>query len=220
MIKTREVPTELKNFNSVFNDLTYRYDASQIFSDFLSLVICCMAHHTQEKKYFEIINRYEKKEVDLFCRLFAELLKFYNREIEPGFWCDPLGTYYELLAGKYKKSNFGQFFTPNGLCDLMANFTINPDEWGKTINDPASGSGRLILASNAYAEGNYYVAQDLDHICVKMTAINMCFHKIRGEVHHMDSIRVTKPFVSYKINHEWHKHEILNILEFPKEQIN
>ena len=120
MIKTRDVPTELRDFNSVFNKLIYRYDVSQIFNDLLSLIVACLGRGTQEPQYFEVINRYKREEIEIFSKLFAELIIYYDKNISDSSWCDPLGEYYEILAGNYKKSALGQFFTPPAICDLMA----------------------------------------------------------------------------------------------------
>ena len=84
---------------------------------------------------------------------------------------------------------------------------------GKEINEPCSVSGRAILAANKHTSGNYYIAQDIHPVCAKMTAINMCFHHIRGEVHCMDVIAMTKPRFSLSINYDWHKHKTLCIIK-------
>ncbi len=207
MLKTRDVPSELKNFNSLFSAFKYKYDLYSLYDDLLTIIICCLAHQTEEKLYFETIKKYTKEELNNFARLFAELLIIYNRAKTAERWTDPLGEYYEILASNSKKSAFGQFFTPAPICDMIAQMTIGKNEWGKNINEPCSGSGRFILAANHQAMGNYFVAQDLDSICCKMTAINMCLHEIRGEVHNMDTIRMTDLRVSYSINYDFHKHK-------------
>ena len=212
MPKTRDVPGELKIFNSLFNKLTYRYDVSKIFDDFLTIFICVFARETQEPLYFETIKFYKKEELTLFAKMMGELLILYSQAKQNNDWIDPLGDYYEVLAGQYKKSRLGQFFTPKSLCDIMAQITLTGSTWGKDINDPTCGSGRLLLASNKVVQGDYYVAQDLDPICCKMTAINLCMHQIRAEVHHMDTLRMTAPHRSYFINPKFHQHKTLLIL--------
>ena len=213
MIKNRHLPTQMREFNNAFSGLVRRYEPSRVFDDLLSIIVCCMAQGTQEEWYFEVINRYEKKELDSFVKMFGHLLMIYEESLNSCSWFDPLGTFYEELASKSKKSGFGQFFTPPGLCDLMAQLVVEKDQWGKEINEPCSGSGRAILAANKQAPGNYYIAQDIDPVCAKMTAINMCFHHIRGEVHCMDVIAMSKPRFSMSINYDWHKHKTPLILK-------
>jgi len=211
MLKTKDIPRELKNFNSLFFDFQYKYDLYMLFDDLLTIIICCLARKTEEKLYFETIAKYTKEEINTLAKLMAELFIIYGRAQKNEDWADPLGDFYEALASGSKKSVFGQFFTPRSLCTIMASLVLDTEEWGKTINEPYSGSGRLILASNHISKGNYYVAQDLDPLCCKMTAINMCMHEIRGEVHNMDVLRQTTPRISYSINFNFHKHKTLII---------
>ena len=123
MPKTKDVPRELLNFNSLFNKIAYRHDASRVFDDFLSIIICCFARETQEDWYFETIKEYSREELDTFAQMMGELLKIYDKAMKDEDWTDPLGEYYEVLAGRYKKSSLGQFFTPKSLCDVMSALT-------------------------------------------------------------------------------------------------
>lgn len=124
----------------------------------------------------------------------------------------PLGDFYEVLAGNYKKLRLGQFFTPKALCEIMSMLIIDKDDFGKTINEPTCGSGRIVLASNSFAPGNYYVCQDLDPICCKMAAINCCLHTVRAEIHCMNTLTLSKPTVSYYVNHDYWKHKTKYII--------
>lgn len=217
MLKSTEIPSELKNFNSLFFSFKYKYDLYSLFDDLLTIIICCLARQTEEKLYFETIAKYEKEELNTFAKLMGELFIIYGNAQILGEWADPLGEYYEALASNSKKSSFGQFFTPKAICNMMANFVVDSKEWGKKINEPCSGSGRMILACNQIIEGNYYIAQDLDAICCKMTAINMCLHHIKGEVHNMDTLRMANLRISYSINFNFYKHKTpLILLKRPK----
>lgn len=214
MIKAADLPRELKAFNSHFFGFQYKYDVGQIFEDLLTIIIACMGRGTNEPLYFETIKKYTADELQHFARMFGELLLIYEAAKKNGDWCDPLGDYYEALASNYKKSRFGQFFTPKPLCDMMAMMLLT-DEWGLDINEPCSGSGRMVLAANKKTKGNYYVCEDLDPICCKMTAINMCFHEIRGEVHCRDVLRApTESRFIYAINYEFWKHKTTCILQY------
>jgi len=214
MLKNRDIPKELTAFNSLFFEFQYKHDLSRVFDDLLTVIVCAMGHQTQENLYLETIKKYDRKELDTLCRLFAELVKIYDRHT-PDHWCDPLGEYYECLAGNYKKSNFGQFFTPPALCTMMAMMIQEPENWGITVNDPCCGSGRMILASNHHVKGNYFICQDLDPICCKMTAINLCFHEVRAEIHCMNSLGIEKPRFSLAVNYEYWKNNTKSILFYP-----
>jgi type I restriction enzyme M protein len=214
MLKNRDVPKELKKFNSLFFDFQYKHDLNRVFDDLLTVIICAMGRGTQEPLYLETIKKYDRKELDIFCKLFAELTVIYQNNLLLNDWCDPLGDYYECLIGNYKKSNFGQYFTPKSICQMMASFVIEKDNFGQTINEPCSGSGRMVLAANQVTKGNYYVCEDLDPMCCKMTAINLCFHEIRGEVHCHDTLKMDKPRFSLVTNYEFWKNNTHSILYY------
>ena len=218
MLKTKDVPHELREFNSLFFGFQHKYELSQVFDDLLTMIICAMGRETQEPLYLETIKKYKREELDIFCRLFAELMKIYQKANEDETWTDPLGEYYECLASNYKKSSFGQFFTPACICDMMAQFVANPNEFGQTINEPCSGSGRMVLAFNHIAKGNYFVCEDLDPICCKMTAINMCMHEIRGEVHCHDALKMDTDRFTLSINYEFWKHNTKCIFYYTSTQ--
>lgn len=207
-----DIPKELKIFDFFFSEIAYRHDASTVFSDFLQIVVCCMGFGTNEDLYFETIKRYDKKEMQSFCAMLGELIKIYTEAETDQRWTDPLGIFYEALAGKYKKSALGQFFTPETLCTLIAEMTT-PESFDSVIYEPCSGSGRMLLAANQKTKGMYFVAMDIDPICVKMTAINLCFHNIRAEVHCMDAIRLEKPYFTYAVNHNIFKTKTPHIIQ-------
>jgi type I restriction enzyme M protein len=214
MLKTREVPKELKNFNSLFFDFQYKHNLNQVFDDLLTMIICSMGRGTQEPLYFETIAKYNTKELNSFCKLFGELMQIYQFNTSNDDWCDPLGDYYECLTSNYKKSNLGQYFTPKSICDLMAHLIVDIDDFGKNINEPCSGSGRFVLAANKLTKGNYYICQDLDPMCCKMTAINLCFHQIRGEVHCHNTLLMDKPRFSLVTNYEFWKNKTNTIFYY------
>jgi len=212
MIKTQLVSKELKNFNSLFNKFMYSWDASNIFDDFLSIFICCFARGTQEDWYFDVIKRYKKEELNIFAQMMAELLILYSNAKQNNDWIDPLGEYYEILASNHKKSSFGQFFTPKPICDLMTQFSLQNADWDKTVNDPTCGSGRTLLSANQHTKDMTYIGQDLDPVCAKMAAINLCMHQMKGTIYCMDTLRMTEPKKTYAINPNFHKHNTLLIL--------
>jgi type I restriction enzyme M protein len=212
MPKTQEVTRELRPFNSLFNQMAYRHDASRIFEDLLTITICCFAHETQEELYFKTIKPYNPKELHTMAKLLGELITIYSNAEKTNSWVDPLGDFYEILAGTYKKSGLGQFFTPKSVCNLMAQITMVNSDWSSTVNDPCCGSGRLILATNQVVKDISYIAQDIDPICCKMTAVNMALHKIKGQVWLIDTIREHTPRKVYHINPNWANFKMPHIL--------
>lgn len=200
-MKTRDIPPYMRGFFKQFDQMAYRGDYSQIFEDFLTLVMCCFAWGAEEDLYFDTIKRYDQKELEIFPKMLGELVLIYeNKESQ---WIDPLGDFYMVLASQYKQSALGQFFTPAALCDIMAGMQNVPtDKKGLQISDPTCGSGRTLLAMNAISPGHYYTAEDLDIICCKMTCVNMMFHSVCGVVIHHNTLTEPTTFRNaWKINH-------------------
>ena len=111
--------------------------------------------------------------------------------LEHGTWIDFFGGIYEeMYQSKGKASALGQFFTPPPLCDTMSAIAGRCDT-GR-VNDCACGSGRTLLSAYAYSgypTGVYYIADDIDTASVKMCALNMMMHGMRGRVMRHDTLR-------------------------------
>jgi type I restriction-modification system DNA methylase subunit len=132
-----------------------------------------------ESRFLELSKKYDTEGIN---KLFVELLNLYK---DCDTWTDPLGEFYEGMSLS-KTAGFSQFFTPNHVCEMMARMT-NAEVTEKSIYkilDPCSGSGRMLLASNFVRQNelDYFCAIDLDRTCVLMTALNMMFHGLCGEV--------------------------------------
>lgn len=105
-----------------------------------------------------------------------------------------------------------QFFTPDHICEFMAEIT---DNVGESICDPTCGSGRFLLAGmkssreRHNAEPTLYGC-DLDERCTRMTLLNVCLNSGRGDIewgntltldiyrtYHIDRIMVGGKWMSY-----------------------
>lgn len=155
--------------------------------------------------YYGNIEEHWKNKKEESEELFLVTLDFMNRAtiaLEKGSWIDFFGRLYESqYQSKGKASNLGQFFTPESLCDLMANVTHNKNE--DMINDPACGSGRTLLAYFAKSEdkAGYYIGEDIDIVSVKMCALNMMIHGMRGKAIRHDTLNHPNTFdLGYEIN--------------------
>ena len=192
-----------KEFEQLFTQLTYSRgrEATDVFSDLLELIICCFARGSMEKRYFEIIGKYKKDEIDLFPNLLAYVI-LQSMDMETHGYNDCLGHFYEqFIKSSWKASATGQFFTPDNICTLMAKLTIGSDQANKRlkINDCACGSGRNLLAANAQAPGNYFFGEDIDAMCVYLTTVNFILHKMEGQVCCLDSIMPDRFFFGYEV---------------------
>lgn len=91
MLKTSEIPHELRPINKLFSAFGYEFDISILFDDLLTITICTMGRGTNEKLYLETIKKYKRKHLDIFAGLFCELVKLYEKHKQSNDWCDPLG---------------------------------------------------------------------------------------------------------------------------------
>lgn len=126
------------------------------------------------------------------------LVKEYQEGINERGWCDPLGSTFEAILGKFDASKSGQFFTPESVCNLMAEILADKDKeatkvdcgafgWRTIASDPSAGSGRILLAVASKYVGKprkelpYFIAEDIGPLCCKMSAINLMMHGLPGE---------------------------------------
>lgn len=88
----------------------------------------------------------------------------------------------DIFTGAVTYGEHGQFFTPDSVCQLMAELTACDDDGTvpKTVNDPACGSGRFLLSVGLKHPSWEFVGQDVDHRCAQMTAINLGLNGLRG----------------------------------------
>ncbi len=150
----------------------------RIFDDFLTAVVCCLALGTAEARYLEVAARYSagekgKRGIDIMATAFGVLVNAMEKS-----GADILGDFFE---GAVTFGEHGQFFTPEPLCDLMAQLT-DCGGAGMTVNDPACGSGRTLLAAARMNRSRIFVGQDVDERCVKMAAINLALNGLKGHV--------------------------------------
>jgi hypothetical protein len=105
-------------------------------------------------------------------------------DLSEGF-CDPLG---ELFMQAISNGHNGQYFTPEPICDMLAMMTFDNAKDGKTVSDPACGSGRMLLAAAKINRSSLLYGADLDLTCCKMALVNMLLNSLQGEIAHMNSL--------------------------------
>lgn len=178
----------LKPFGNYLEELAYRKSRYDVFDDFLTMIVCALSMGRKEDEYLRTVKDYTREELDLFCQAFASVV--IQMEYNP--LVDPFGDYFEEFLSNGKN---GQFFTPNGVCDLMASIVaVDEKEESdsiKTVYDPTCGSGRLLLSAAKKDRKRYFIGCDISAVCCKMTLINMCLNSLQGEVYHMDTLAMS-----------------------------
>ncbi len=167
------------------DSFSYRYDLRPVFDDFLTMSLCAVtqipgagkSHY--EDLYLETITKYKDDELrHVFPKLFAQMIVEMEDRLDDGQGNDVLGEYYEL---NFCRKNSGQFFTPWPVCRMMAEMNRMDTDSGeiRRVIDPTCGSGRMLLAGAAViGKQHEFYGIDLDHTCVKMTALNLFFNGI------------------------------------------
>lgn len=183
----------MTRFENAFIKLVNRItnDPIKVFDDALTYVLSRLS--AGEVK---VAWDYSEQQNQAFSDFMKTYLDYLCEQLENHFWCDAWGDAFMDLAGKYKSFR-GQFFTPPGVANLCAMTVSTFGELvfeREVINDCACGSARMLLAAQeqAYKNGHrqpYLIGEDIDGMCCKMAAINLCVHGCRGEVIMHDTLK-------------------------------
>lgn len=182
-----------------------RHQFNNVFDDFMTMSICAFSYGQMEDLYIKTASRYDVEEMKLFSYALAEMVNEYDTYMgEDGSWKDILGNVFEETNSSFTASNNGQFFTPDSVCNLMSEFVGDKEPCKENIlvNDCSSGSSRNLIAHCRLHPGNrfnaFYVAQDLDERCVKMSVLNFVMFGMKGVVIHMNTISM-EIFKGYRV---------------------
>ena len=198
----------LKPSQSEFQKLFYTLCGSrsnwQVWSDFITMSATAISnafdqegpvHDDREKQHMELVRGYTKDEADILARLLSIVVLALDDNPRQDF----LG---EVFQGLGLNSHWkGQFFTPDHLCEFMAEITLGGVEaeierkgW-IGINDPACGAGALLIgARNVMVQrglprtGALFAAQDIDRTAALMCYIQLALLGCAGYVIIGDSL--------------------------------
>lgn len=173
-----------------------RSSAIQVFTDWIKASACALAMGTREEEYEEIKRRYNAEEMHDFAIGFADLVM----EMEAKPFEDVLGVHYLQVASMSTMQARGEFYTPQPICDLMAQMTFGADRViaeGKpvTLQEPACGAGATVLAvAKCLAPEHVHLlrvtAMDLNPTATDMAYVNFSLWGIAAEVLTGDTLRM------------------------------
>ncbi|WP_210521899.1 N-6 DNA methylase [Hymenobacter terricola] len=181
-----------KPFVATMERLAGRHTLGTVFSDFLTLATCSLHPQTllspglnpdpeNEAQYLAVAGRYQREELNKM----AELIGLLMLQASSRPYSDLLGDYFTEHVTRGRN---GQFFTPDNICLMMAKMVGGEACEGKTVNDPACGSGRMLLAFAQDAPKNHFFASDVDANCARMAALNFYLNGMTGEVVQMNTL--------------------------------
>ena len=197
-----------KQMVKLLRSISGRYSLYQVFSDWIEVSAiairnaCTLIHdgvwEEREKRYLDIIKRYEPDEQKGFVKMLALLVEEFEQELEEKKLTDVLGeVYMEMEAGN---KHLGQSFTPSSLAILCATLTIDEDTDIVPFLEPACGGGAMVIAAaqRLLELGKNYqrmmrgVCQDLDSNCVHMCYVQLSLLGIDAVIARGDSL--TDPY--------------------------
>lgn len=155
----------------------------------------------REGKWFERIKQY-----DAINPTYSEIFRELVEGVAVNGHSDIFGgVYEEFFQSKFKASNTGQFFTPDSVCDLMAE--VVGDFEGCSVSDCACGSGRTLIAHAKQAYLNeetrlkayVYHGGDTDNTSVMMCALNFAINGMVGMVERRNALTM-EFFGGYIVN--------------------
>jgi type I restriction-modification system DNA methylase subunit len=169
------------------------------FHNFLDLALSYFCNNINER---QMALRKRVEENEDFRKAYQEALEAYGDCAEN--YQDPMG---DMFMEKISHGQHGQFFTPEDLCELSAEIILGNDFYdGMTINDPTSGSGRMLLkalqiAREVHGKEPLLYANDLSMTCAKMCLLNFLVNSVDGEVTCGDALKLDwENFTFFKID--------------------
>ena len=191
--EARRLCPELIEAVKLIDALAWQRSYGQVFDDLVSWMV--WQHHfpPHDDNPLKGYSAEEQKQFGEAFKVIQEATKtrtslHSDRATGKSGWYDPLGRLYECITSKNKSQILGQYFTPRSVVNAMTEIIIGKGEGEmgfKSVLDPCSGSGRMGLAAamQLMAQGNpcWITMNDIDPICAKMTAANMCLNGVVGE---------------------------------------
>jgi type I restriction-modification system DNA methylase subunit len=176
-----------KDFIKILEHLQPSRHGYEVFSDWLVMASAALYSWKQDKsveeEYLEVSKNYTPGELEKHSQLLAitvEALENIDTEFYGG---DFLGTVF--TTANLTNSRSGQFFTPYHVSHMMAEMSMGETEFPKNrvcrISDPCCGAGGMLIAGAMvmknrgfdYQRDAFFVGQDIDHRCARMTFIQL-----------------------------------------------
>jgi N-6 DNA Methylase len=196
----------------LIREFSQRHHLHSVFSDFVEICALSISNSVdrpqfekREKRYLEIVGKYDKDEVNRFAQMFALLVLSFEKRVEEmrvagAGLTDVLGETYMML--ELGNDRAGQFFTPYAVSRLMAVMTIG--DGGDAVKahgfmrlqEPACGAaGMVIAAAESLNDAglNYQLAMhatciDIDPCCAHMAYVQLSLLHIPAIVVHGNAL--------------------------------
>lgn len=163
-------------------------DMSRAFSEMLDAFIDFLSIERLQACNCDMAQVMESIKDHKWCETYGMWLNWVYRRQSNGKVVDAFDFYEESVKSKGKASALGQFYTPQPICDMMAEMQYQAGNEVALIHDSAVGSGRTLLGyanvlqKKKSPEVAYYIANDIDEQSVKMCTLNFAINGMYGRV--------------------------------------
>jgi len=225
-----------KNFINILEHIKPSKHAYEVFSDWLVLSAAVLyiwkGDENINKEYSETAKDYPEDEL----LKMGELLDITVNALEEKEQ-DFLGEIF--IDARLSNAKTGQFFTPYHVSYMSALATMGECEFPKgrvcKINDPACGAGGMLIAGLQvmkeknfnYQQNAFFIAQDIDARCARMSYIQLsllgapavvyCMNTLTGQEYwHRETIGYHLSGMEYRLRTE---QLIDNVKSFNQEEI-
>ena len=221
VVKTEQVPEQelnlcpykvptIEDIIKRINASVYRFDKHQLISDVfecgaitISNMVDLMDKDEREKRYLQVIKKYQKEEQTLIAEIFAMIFALLSSVVyDNGRFYDNLGELF--MRCNQGSSSAGQYFTPFQVSAMMARMIIGDEILEKTqndgvltLNDSCCGGGGMMMAALDVLKNKYHInytrncfvlCSDIDLRCVHMTYLQLALAGVPAIVKHQNSL--------------------------------
>ena len=205
-----EVPTVAEILKLLDKGL-YKVNAHEFLSDVFECSAIAISNRfdlsqfdEREKRYLQIIKKYEPAMQKLITEIFAKIFLLLTQQINPAIgFNDWLGELY--MRSETSNSKAGQFFTPYCVSKVCAEVAINEEAIKEaiendkilTLSEPACGAGGMIIAAADILYYKYHFnisrnlvveCSDIDSRCVHMTYLQLGLAGIPAVVYRRNTL--------------------------------
>lgn len=194
----------LKEINKLIDELCYKQNRWSVLTDLFEISAIAVSNKfdltkfdVREKRYLEIVKKYDTNEMNLMCEAFAKIYMVLTNMINNGF-DDYLGKLY--MGSGTSNNSTGQFFTPYSVSQMCAEVAIREKDLTEnkifTLHEPTVGSGGMVLASVEalhkrgfnYSYNLFVECGDIDSRCVHMTYLQLGLSGVPAVIYHRNGL--------------------------------
>ena len=206
-------PYKIPKIEDIIKRITasvYRFDKNQLISDVfecgaitISNMVDLIAKEEREKRYLQVIKKYQKEEQTLIAEIFSMIFALLSSVVyDNGRFYDNLGELF--MRCNQGSSSAGQYFTPFQVSAMMERMIIGDEILEKaqndgilTLNDSCCGGGGMMMAALDVLKNKYHInytrncfilCSDIDLRCVHMTYLQLALAGVPAIVKHQNSL--------------------------------